>query len=395
MIATFLTGEAGADYQMLGVQAAPVTDYSPQIQALLCLRGMQHAADCFAIPLRGHGSEGIQWHSPRSGAVVRWQDAGDAERRAALQILEQAVSSLQQLAEQCLAADNPPAVFFGRLLQKMMIFPGKETVFLVNNLPVITFWGHCPQQPAAAGSPPLHSLAGALLSLSPDGEHFTTDRPVLPVTAEVPARQTGNNSRAAITGGVLAALILAVAVSGYMWRYQRPSSQPPAAITEQRLVTTSVKPLSVARLPLQLASIIAAGVKPVAAPPPVTRHRLQIPAASVKRGDVSFMDGEWQAVIHPPQSQPLSLQFTFGQGRGHLQMVSAVHGRCQAAVSRGFLPSGTLSLYSRFRAACQDGSRMQVPAVLCTLTTRGTDCTASLKGQPVPRTITLFSTGHA
>lgn len=126
MIQTFLTGHPVAGLRAQGVRGLPVTDYSEQIHALLCLRGMHKIADCFAVPLRSRPQHELQWYSPLRGVVIRWSEADIQQKQRALLMLEQAYAAIEQLSELCQAAKTPAGVFFARLLEKMDSFPGKK-----------------------------------------------------------------------------------------------------------------------------------------------------------------------------------------------------------------------------------------------------------------------------
>ena len=410
MIQTFLTGHPVAGLRALGVRGLPVTDYSEQIHALLCLRGMRNIADCFAVPLRSHPRQDLQWYSPLQGKVIRWAEADVQQKQRALLVLGQAFTAIEQLSEHCLAGKTPAGAFFARLLEKMTRFPGEETIYLVNNDPVITLWSYryddchlsgskiterllaeLPQQPIAVDeTEPVQQPASLFLPAEENSQPLPSTTP--PVN---PPRTKVWLATALIIGALL------VAAGGYVCGGFLQSAQPVPSglslpLSVKTNVTTSHITLPDVRLPVQPASLrqpVTPAPSPVVvkASPPV--HRLQLTASAVKMGNISVIDGDWRVMIPDPTGNSQQLLFRFKQGRGEVRFDLPLHGHCKAESRSGFLPSGTLALRSRFRASCQDGSRPRVPPVNCTLSATGTLCSTTADAVPAGQTVIFSAAG--
>ncbi|ARU93881.1 SrfA family protein [Tatumella citrea] len=412
MIQTFLTGHPVAGLRAQGVRGLPVTDYSEQIHALLCLRGMHKIADCFAVPLRSRPQHELQWYSPLRGVVIRWSEADIQQKQRALLMLEQAYAAIEQLSELCQAAKTPAGVFFARLLEKMDSFPGEEAIYLVNNDPVITFWSYRQTDRPLSGREITKRLSA---TLPPQPEPPEKSQSVLqPVSLFLPAEDNGlpvpatdqtiNPPRSAAwlaTALIVGAML--VAVGGYFsggllqTAHQLPEPAIPA-LSPEIVVTPSPITLPDIRLPVQFSTLqkpVTLSPSPVVIRPipQVPEHLLQLPASAVKMGDISVMDGDWRAVIADPAGNSQVLLFHFQQGRGEVRTNITGHGPCKAESRSGFLPSGTLAIRSRFRASCHDGSRTRVPPVNCTLTATGTLCKTTTDAVPPGQTVILSAAG--
>lgn len=404
MIQTFLTGQPVAGLRALGVRGLPVTDYSEQIHAMLCLRGMHNIADCFAVPLRSQPSQDLQWYSPLQGEVIRWSEAEVQQKQQALLVLGQVFTTVEQLSEHCRAGKTPAGTFFARLLDKMASFPGEEAIYLVNNHPVITFWSYRHSDYHLSGRELTEHLLATLLPVAVD-EPEPVQQPAslfLPAEDNSPGERTINPPLKPVwrvTALIIGALLVAGGgyFSGGMLRaaQQIPAKNPPSSAARIS-VTTSPVTLPDIRLPVQPSSL-RQPVTPAPSPVLVTSstpvQRLQLTASAVKMGNIRVMDGDWRAMLPNPTGNPLRLLFHFKQGRGEVRFDQPPHGHCKAESHSGFLPSGTLAIRSRFRASCQDGSRVLVPPVNCTLTTTGTLCTTAADAVSPGQTVILSASG--
>ncbi|QET00445.1 virulence factor [Yersinia pseudotuberculosis] len=129
-------------------------------------------------------------------------------------------------------------------------------------------------------------------------------------------------------------------------------------------------------------------VEPIAAEPvtpPVTRannNALILPANAVKIGSTAFLNGNWRAIPEIKSSltgKPPSLRYQIKQGKG--SSVKITHGdnvTCRANVTAGLMKSGNLVINSRYRAQCSDGSKYQIPEIVCK---QGTTDIADCKGR--------------
>lgn len=128
------------DFQAVGDHGQLVFDSALQIRETLRLR-QQAILHCLAIPQRNDQGDYVDWYAPVTGKVLSWATADDVQRTAALQKLETALHSARMLCDQCQQSTKTAVQLFGSLLEKALQFPGHNHVYLVDNQPVITFWG--------------------------------------------------------------------------------------------------------------------------------------------------------------------------------------------------------------------------------------------------------------
>ncbi len=115
-------------------------------------------------------------------------------------------------------------------------------------------------------------------------------------------------------------------------------------------------------------------VEPIAAEPvtpPVTRannNALILPANAVKIGSTAFLNGNWRAIPEIKSSltgKPPSLRYQIKQGKGSVKITHGDNVTCRANVTAGLMKSGNLVINSRYRAQCSDGSKYQIPEIVC------------------------------
>lgn len=129
------------DFLALGENGQPVFDSARQIRETLRLRRLQVVADSLAIPQLNDDGDRVDWYASFSGKVTTWSSASDGQRKQALKTLEKYVDNITTLSQRCLQSGNASIQLFGALLAKAVHFPGANHLFLVDDKPVITFWG--------------------------------------------------------------------------------------------------------------------------------------------------------------------------------------------------------------------------------------------------------------
>lgn len=408
MAYTFLTDHPPGGREPPGLRGLPVTGYSDQFHALLQLQGMPEIAACFAIPVKGPHSTVPAWFTPLDGPVIPWHEANDSRKQQAIALLQSAFSRLQALRDHCLNSGYPAGLFYAELIEKIACFPGPESLWLAGNQPVITGWGYR-RDDGGGAEEVLHQMA---VQLSPQVLPVSVEAPpvcdAIPVTEILPEkvmtrrtplfRRSRRRYPVPLMSGVLLTLLVVYGVSRLPGQFPLPAVAPPpaAAVAPARpvpdKVTTSQKPSIEIHLPRQPATL----QRPVAVhSPPVTPQkpppeRLKIPEQAQKAGDIRFMDGRWFALLNDG-GQSARLRFTYKNGQGSVVMTLSNNVRCQAKSQAGWLPSGRLSLRSRYRATCSNGRRQVVPDILCTRTGASAACTYADNDKPSPRPVILYT----
>ena len=140
MVKPFLRSGSLDDVLALGENGQPVYACAQQLRETLRLRRQQQAADCLAIPNRtkaAPASTGMRPSPARSPHGWR-QAMPSARRQCATGTLPDDLSQPDGTGP---ATDHPSHRLFGALLAKAMHMPDPNHVYLVDDRPVLTFWG--------------------------------------------------------------------------------------------------------------------------------------------------------------------------------------------------------------------------------------------------------------
>ncbi|MCA6999745.1 SrfA family protein [Dickeya solani] len=141
MSKTFLRSGELAYFLPLGENGQAVYVSALQLRETLRLRQYQAVADCLSMPQSNERGDRIDWYTSIDGAVVPWAQASDEARREALAYLEDCHRTLLDVSAKMRSMPGYDQQLFGALLEKTVQFPDSSHVYLVNDKPVITFWG--------------------------------------------------------------------------------------------------------------------------------------------------------------------------------------------------------------------------------------------------------------
>jgi len=163
-----------------------------------------------------------------------------------------------------------------------------------------------------------------------------------------------------------------------------PAAQPePAAPQAANAPAAPVAPAAAPTLPLAPAIIAPAVVTPAAAPAaataaepaveavadarPVAKDDLVLPADAVKIGSTKFLNGNWRVLVQKnlPTGTPPMLKYQLKNGKGTARITQGDGVSCKVEVFAGLMSSGNLVINSRTKARCSDGSRYQMPELVC------------------------------
>jgi len=162
-----------------------------------------------------------------------------------------------------------------------------------------------------------------------------------------------------------------------------PQSVTPAVAAVTPAVTPAVaQPAPAAEVKpttLPLAAAVIAPVAPAAAPAPapaeetvaearpVARDDLVLPGDAVKLGSTKFLNGNWRVLVQKnlPTGTPPMLKYQLKNGKGTARITQGDGVSCKVEVFAGLMSSGNLVINSRTKARCSDGSRYQMPELVC------------------------------
>ncbi|OKP46821.1 hypothetical protein A8A12_18925 [Serratia marcescens] len=387
MVKPFLRSGSLDDVLALGENGQPVYACAQQLRETLRLRRQQQAADCLAIPQPNESGTRIDWYAPFPGKVTSWLAASDAQRAQAVRHLEHCLTTFRSLTEQTQATDHPSHRLFGALLAKAMHIPDPNHVYLVDDRPVLTFWGFIKPQaqspddplaclrpaemevekPAPIAAAPRKPAMAEPVTPAPAAEPEPVPTPAETVAPPVAARPRRHR---AIWIGLPLMLLLGGALAGWLGRSPTPPAPEPAPLAAKPQPASPVKaaaPLPKLHLPLAHATLMPPPPAPVL-PQPVDKNALVLPPEAVKAGSTRFLNGKWRATValkDPITGKRPSLQYRLNAGKGNAIIAYGDGVSCRVAVEAGLMQSGNLVINSRTKARCSDGSRYQIPEIVC------------------------------
>ncbi|WP_186367786.1 SrfA family protein [Yersinia kristensenii] len=150
-----------------------------------------------------------------------------------------------------------------------------------------------------------------------------------------------------------------------------PEPMPLKASAPARTMTQSALE---SQLPLGKATVVAPTAvvaEPVAAPELTaaqSKNALILPFDSVKIGSTAFLNGNWRVspdIKAAQTGRAPSLRYQIKNGKGTVKITHGDNVTCQANITAGLMKSGNLVINSRYRAQCSDGSKYQIPEIVC------------------------------
>ncbi|WP_186371636.1 SrfA family protein [Yersinia alsatica] len=418
MAKLFLRSGSLADILALGENGQPVYAAALQIREALRLKKQQHIADCLAIPQLNEQGDRIDWYSPIDGKVTSWIAASTTERKAAIKQLSACLASVNDLCQRAQQSDKAAQRLFGVLLAKAMQFPDQNHVYLVAGKPVLTFWGFvsqdkrtrtdpldCLRETAENSEPTFSTLSAtppapipsvapatvAAIELPPQAD-IAPEIPPAPVSELAPpVTEVKKSSRWLRLSWMLPALALMIALivqfSGGMPERASAAPEVKAVVVEDKTpknqevtppvtapVTKIVQPAIEPQLPLENATIVtpAPVITESVAVPVLTeaqsKSALILPSDAVKVGSTTFLNGNWRVspdIKTAHTGKAPSLKYQIKNGKGTAKITHGDNVTCRANITAGLMKSGNLVINSRYRAQCSDGSKYQMPELVC------------------------------
>ncbi|WP_373777726.1 SrfA family protein [Glaesserella sp.] len=216
----------------------------------------QKAIEYLAIPQRNDTGSGIDWYVPFASSrpdgsyfIIPWTSATPEEREKALAELDQFKANILELGKRMAKSGNTlkgDQLLFSRLIYtqdgnendqlKAIRFPSEEHIYLVDDRPVITFWGFTEKNSALHGDP--------FLSLRPA-------EPIKAVSAPpaTPVEETQSKFR---WWWLLLPLLLLLGLLYYFFLHpyffpKAETTTPTTATTTENTTKTAVEPSATAK----------------------------------------------------------------------------------------------------------------------------------------------------
>ena len=148
------------NYTALGQDGQAVYTVATQLRDAIRFKRGRMFADYLAVPQRNDVGSTIDWYVPFESEnpdgtyyIIPWTSATEEEKEKALSELDVFKANMLELGKDLARSDSLKGdqLLFSRLLYsqnaaeseqlKAIRFPNEEHIYLVNDRPVITFWG--------------------------------------------------------------------------------------------------------------------------------------------------------------------------------------------------------------------------------------------------------------
>ncbi len=138
-------------YVAVSDEGAPAADLHQSLQAVIRRHLPAVNASLLAAPSPTADGRYVEWYSDLPGQPRKLTALPDAEQAAARALLKDRLDALRTFADRLPDLD-PGAGDLAESLRQALSYPGDDTVYVIGDQPVLTFWGYRP--PAAAVPPP-------------------------------------------------------------------------------------------------------------------------------------------------------------------------------------------------------------------------------------------------
>jgi hypothetical protein len=145
-------------YKPLGSGAHLVYEVAPRILATI-EREVPGLSRCFAVPQLSEDGSWIDWYAPETGVVASWAEimaSEQEEARARLVGIRHQIVKLQKALQD---SSDDDARLCRDMLPWVFHHPDASNRFLINDWPVLTFWGFAHRSARASQDPLDFSVA--------------------------------------------------------------------------------------------------------------------------------------------------------------------------------------------------------------------------------------------
>lgn len=156
-------------YVALSDEGAPTVDLHRRLQTVIRRHLPAVNASLLAEPSPTADGRYVEWYSDLSGQPRKLTTLPEAEQANVRAVLGDRLNALQGFTERLPDLD-PGASGLAESLRWALSYPGDDTVYVVGDQPVITFWGHESASGTAPSGPPvLAPVENAIDTIPPVG----------------------------------------------------------------------------------------------------------------------------------------------------------------------------------------------------------------------------------
>lgn len=368
MVKTVLQVEKGQNYIAVNVEGIPLGRYAPQILHLLSQYGLDAIKGSLAQPIFTHHGLASQWLSPVSSQpITPWREATLPQQVSCLATLIEMAKAIESLRRELSQHDNRSLTIIDQVLKNLTVIPSTDAIFLVNQQPLLLYWGYYSQDRHAVDFYHLHNRLQQTL-----GEESS---PAQPDTTVLPRLAHHKTSRIYYTAAALGALSIAGTLCFNAMQPTKIVPTPPAQefVAPADEVKLTLKALTAATqaLPIQAAEYIAPPprVKPVVMKK--IRVPIMIPERSRYQGNTDFLDGTWHANLKV-NTKIVIITYRFKHGQASTTVKNGQQ-HCVTTSQAAFTAAGQLFINTA-KTHCNDSSMLPAITLVCEKSAPNTQC---------------------
>ncbi|NJN45395.1 MAG: hypothetical protein HC808_01660 [Candidatus Competibacteraceae bacterium] len=128
-----------------GSVGRPLHTLYPQLKAVIEAELDQTAALLFAEPVVDEQRRRIDWYTQGTGKPIALTDLPEGERESGYAQLVATYDRIQALADRYRSSDDSDRMQLGTALRAALAPPAAANIFLVDDHPIITYWGFFPE----------------------------------------------------------------------------------------------------------------------------------------------------------------------------------------------------------------------------------------------------------
>jgi hypothetical protein len=306
----------------LGEGGDQIVRSAPQLRhTIRQLLGADVAAS-LAIPVPDDSGSRFDWYAQDPGSVRRWADLAEDERAAVQAQLGEVNRRIAALADEMSRDDGSSAdtrrqrQTLGRLLRQVTTYPDESHLFLVDQRPVIAFWGFSRRE---EGDPSTPIADGITIHRAP---HPNTKRRRPRQSLSERLRRLFEDRRTHLPIALVAAMLLLSAIVLILWL----SNGEPTAPEPEPEPEPGSEPAPTPTPPV---------------PPEVDEGEpIVIPIEAIETGSIDFLSGQWRAVgdrlVETETGLPIQLTYRMDAGRGEVLVTELDGTLCRADVTATF-----------------------------------------------------------